>query len=136
MARCLDQRHGRTFTHRSEQLLDSRRNDFRARIVQEMASIDDAYIRIWQISLERLSSGRDEEGVTLAPYCYKLWLILSKIRLPFRIGLHIRLIILHQVINLDLKRAWSRHVVDVEVGSIRRYTRIDPNTIRTFQSFR
>ena len=110
-------------THHSKQLLDPRCNRLRIRIIQKVPSINNTHIRVRQISLERLGSWRDEEGITLAPDRHEFGLMFSEVSLPLRIGFDVGLVVLQQMVELDLERAFARHVVDVEVGAVGGYAR-------------
>ena len=59
-----------------------------------------------------------KKGSLLPHICHELRLVLSEVSLPFWVGLYICLVILEQMIELDLERAFSRHIVDIEVSSI------------------
>lgn len=102
-----------------------------------MTSFDNAHIRARKISLEGLGSRRDEEGIILAPDRNDLRLVLSEVSLPLGVGLYVGLVILEQMIELDLERAFSRHVVDIEIGAVGRDARrrLHSECICTLQTF-
>src|SRR5882762_8960971 len=71
------------------------------RLQREVAGVEEADDRAGNVAFERLRTGRQEEGIVLAPYCQKRRPVRAEVILESRVQCHIALVVAEQV-QLDL----------------------------------
>src|SRR5207248_7342269 len=89
------------------------------RLQREMPGVEKAHERFRNIAFEGLGTGREEEGIVLAPHREEGWLVGAEVRLEGRIERDVALVVAEQV-ELELVRARPGQVEVVERVSVRR----------------
>jgi hypothetical protein len=67
------------------------------RLESEVASVEEAHVSIWNVTLERFGARRKEKWVVLAPGCKKARFVLAKIGLEFGIQRYVALVVPEEV---------------------------------------
>jgi len=93
------------FVHRSWNLIH-------VCLQRKMSCVQELHCSIWIVSAIRLSSGRNEERIVLAPYGKQRRLRFTKIRLERRIQFHVRSIVEKQIeLDVCITRAFEQSLV-------------------------
>src|SRR5262249_25473002 len=94
--------------------LPDRRGDLVAvGLERKVAGVEETYVGVRHVALERLRTGRQEERIVLAPHCQKRRLVFAKISLEFGIQRDVALVVAEQV-ELDFIGAGSCQIEVVE----------------------
>src|SRR3989475_11655260 len=89
------------------------------RLQGEVAGVEEADDRAGDVAPERLRTGRQEEGIVLAPYSQERQPVRAEVILESRVQCHVALVVAEQV-QLDLIGARARQIEVVERLTIRR----------------